>query len=111
MANWFSPNTYNPNFGTPPTTPGVYCIKEFDLDYALKGNKPKQTVVYVGSTTNLLQRYKNHEVLKHLNKRRGFDYAFYFKPMPVGFYDLEISLIRRLQPVINQIHKTKHANV
>lgn len=103
---WFTPNTYDTNYAEPPKAPGVYCIKEYDLNNHVFGTPLKSKVVYVGSSINLSQRYRSHEVLTGLIKsNRDKSYAFYFKPVASGFYDLEISLIKRLQPPINKVHK------
>jgi hypothetical protein len=98
-TNWYSPNTYGSNYGEPPSSSGVYCIKEYS--HLEKSSR----VVYVGSSKDLLARYKGHPVLKKLRKSSDYhSYLFYWRNTPYGWYDLEIALIKRLKPKHNKQH-------
>ena len=61
-------------------------------------------IVYFGSITQLLNRYKSHKVPSKIQKSGKIN-IMYFKPMDKGFYDYEIRLIRKLKPIYNKQHR------
>lgn len=61
-------------------------------------------VAYIGSTTRLKSRYRAHKVPDKIYKKDSFSILF-FIPMDKGFYDYEIKLIKKLQPLYNKQHK------
>lgn len=93
---WFTPNTYNRNFKCPPKKSGVYLLVKpiFDL------NKANFQILYVGSTSCLEKRYKNHEVLRKLQIEHDY-IQFYFKETE-NYIDLEKGLIKKIQPKYNK---------
>lgn len=61
-------------------------------------------IVYVGSTTQLYSRYKSHIIPNKIQKTGNIN-LLYYMPMNKGFYDYEIKLIKKLQPIYNKQHK------
>jgi len=90
--SWYTPNTYDRNFAYPSNKEGVYVIVE-----------PTMGVLYVGSSTNLWQRYNKHEVLRLLNATYGY-VQFYFSECK-NSRQVEKHLIQTLQPKYNTHHK------
>jgi excinuclease UvrABC nuclease subunit len=66
--------------------------------------EPNFEIVYVGSTVKLNARYKSHKIPNKI-QAEGKMNIMYYKPMSKGFYDLEIKLIKKLQPKFNKAHK------
>lgn len=76
----------------------VYAMLAFDIF-------SKETdILYIGSTTKLFSRYKSHKVPAKIQKLGKLN-LMYFLPMNKGFYDYEIKLIKKLQPIFNKQHK------
>lgn len=61
-------------------------------------------IEYIGSTTILFSRYKSHKIPDKIHKN-GLLSLLYYMPMRKGFYDYEIKLIKKLQPILNKQHK------
>lgn len=61
-------------------------------------------IEYIGSSTNLFQRYKSHKI-PSLIQELGKISLLYYLPMNYGFYDYEIKLIKKLKPRFNKQHK------
>lgn len=61
-------------------------------------------IVYVGSTTKLFSRYRSHKIPSKI-KESGNINLMYYIPMNKGFYDYEMKLIKKLQPIFNKQHK------
>lgn len=61
-------------------------------------------IVYIGSTTKLFSRYKSHKIHLKIQQSGNINLLFYL-PMKKGFYDYEIKLIKKLQPIFNKHHK------
>lgn len=78
----------------------VYVMVSFDI---LNYNSDCD-IVYVGSTTCLKSRYKSHKVPGKIQSS-GRCNLMYFIPMSKGFYDYEMKLIKKLQPLYNKQHK------
>lgn len=95
IKQWRSPNSYGNSFESPPNSPGVYILASINLSTRI----PKCEILYIGSSRNLLRRYKNHEVIKALNERYGF-VKFYFLETE-SFYEEERRLIRTIKPRCN----------
>lgn len=76
----------------------VYAMISFDI------YTKRKDIEYIGSTTNLLARYKSHKVPDKIQEL-GLINILYYLPMSKGFYDYEIKLIRKLQPRLNKQHK------
>lgn len=76
----------------------VYVIIMFDF------GSLNFEIAYVGSTIDLYTRYKSHKIpnkIQQLNKIN----LLYYKQMDKGFYDYELKLIKKLQPIFNKQHK------
>lgn len=99
---WYTPNTYDANFKTPPESPGVYLFYAFEKysDIGLNGQ-----IVYIGSTKNLAQRKCRHEVLRMIHRHYRY-IQFYFREIPTDFKDIERTLIQVVKPIYN----TQHVN-
>jgi excinuclease UvrABC nuclease subunit len=94
---WHTPNTYDPNYKYPPKGKGVYLLVANDLE---KSGIDKYTILYVGSSANLKQRYSNHQTLNFLQSK--YDYVqFYFKECD-NYIEVEKSLIKVIQPKFNK---------
>jgi hypothetical protein len=76
----------------------VYAMIAIDVDIKIKD------IVYIGSTTKLNSRYKSHKVPDKIQAENLIN-LMYFLPMRKGFYDYEIKLIKKLQPLYNKQHK------
>jgi len=61
-------------------------------------------IAYIGSTTKLFSRYKSHKIPSKIQNMGKLN-LLYFLPMNKGFYDYEIKLIKKLQPIFNKQHK------
>jgi excinuclease UvrABC nuclease subunit len=98
-ADWFTPNTYDRNFKTPPDKSGVYLlVHPKKLNRSMKYN-----ILYVGSAKSLHIRYGGHEVLRFLKEH--YDYVqFYFKECD-QYRKEEKALIKLIQPRYNKQHK------
>jgi len=76
----------------------VYLMISFNIpDYNVD-------IVYVGSSTKLKSRYRSHKIPEKIQESGNFN-LMYFLPMDKGFYDYEIKLIKKLQPIFNKQHK------
>lgn len=93
--DWFTPNTYNTNFRELPKSKGVYLL----VSTTFGEKECFYEVLYVGSSKNLINRYKNHEVKRELQEI--YDYIqFYFKEVE-NHFEVEKSLIKQIQPEYN----------
>lgn len=79
--------------------PCVYAI--LSLDYY---NTKLLDIEYIGSTVKLSSRYRSHSIPKKIQDSGKIN-VLYYLPMNKGFYDYEIKLINRLQPLYNKQHK------
>lgn len=77
----------------------VYAI--ISLDY---WDTKLMEIEYIGSTVNIFSRYKSHKVPSKIQETGKINLMYYL-PMSSGFYDYEIKLIKRLQPLLNKQHK------
>lgn len=95
---WYCKNTYDSNYKEPPARPGVYFFASLDpCTMHLE-------IVYIGSSTNLSQRYGVHRIPNLIENETPKKYSiFYFKPMKTGFYDYEMKLIKKLKPKYNKL--------
>lgn len=95
-TEWFTPNTYNKNFKSPPTTSGVYFFVVYTHPQDL-GN-----IVYVGSAKNILQRYTGHQVKTTLFQMYWY-VKFYFTECE-NCREKEKRLIKKFNPRFNIQH-------
>lgn len=95
--NWYTPNTYDTNYKNVPGKSGVYMLVKYPT---LLNESPK--ILYVGSTKNLSERYKNHEVLRFLKFHYGY-VRFYFNEV-LDFIEVEKFLIKKIRPPYNTQH-------
>lgn len=93
--SWFCKNTYDKNYKEIGNFSSVY------LFVCLNINTNKKNIVYIGSTLNLLSRYKSHNVPSLINAADCLS-TLYFLPLEKGFYDYEVKLIRKLRPILNR---------
>ena len=94
--DWKTPNTYGENFAYPQNQSGVYLL----VERLIKDKHIEFKILYVGSSKNLYQRYKSHEVLRVLKETYG-DVAFYFRYFK-KFKEIEKKLIKIIQPRFNK---------
>jgi len=91
---WHTENTYNDNFLPTPSKKGVYLIVGVVFTPELR-----KEIIYIGSSSNLKQRSKNHEVIK--SNHSLYDHIqFYFKECS-NILDFEKYLIKKVQPKYN----------
>jgi len=76
----------------------VYAMVEIDILTRVVD------LVYVGSTTKLFSRYKSHKIPQKIQESGKLSLLFYL-PMNHGFYDYEIKLIKKLNPIFNKQHR------
>lgn len=81
---------------------GVYYFVSFN------GINNIRDIVYIGSSTNLQERYKVHKIPFVIREEKGCFQMLFFKEMEKGFYDFEIKLIKKLQPKLNKQHRGKN---
>lgn len=96
VLNWHSPNVYGKNFAALPTSPGVYVL------IAHKCQKDNGFIAYIGSSANLHNRLKNHEVYKKISAL-FWNVRIFFKKTS-NFKQVERCLIRKCLPEYN-IHR------
>lgn len=98
LDDWHTPNCYSDAID-PPDKSGVYLIVKHDGLFT-NGNLNKD-IIYIGSSKNLLNRFRSHEVYKiarallpdaHIN--------FYFREVE-SFKEYEKELIQKISPAIN----------
>jgi hypothetical protein len=79
----------------------ISCVYSMlSIDYDTK----TMDIVYIGSTTRLCSRYRSHKIPEKIQESGKLN-LMYFVPMDKGFYDYEIKLIKKLQPIYNKQHK------
>lgn len=98
---WSCYNTYDPNYKNIPFKSGVYFFVK--LNYRTL----ERDIVYVGSSTSLIVRFKAHAVKSKIEEEKDCMFLFYFKEIKKGFYDYEIKLIKAFQPELNRQHKDR----
>ncbi len=82
-----------------PRSSCVYVMVSYDFL-----NNKLGEIVYIGSTTNIRERYKSHNVPNKI-QASGNSNLMYYVSMDYGFYDYEIKLIKKLKPEFNKQHK------
>ena len=71
------------------------------------GQLDNADILYVGSTTCLKSRYKAHKIPNKIYEA-GMIPSLFFIKMEKGFYDYEMKLIKKLNPIFNKQHKIKY---
>ena len=98
-SDWFTPNTYDPNYMMPPERSGVYLLVYPIFKFNGVTHDVSYTILYVGSSRNLKVRYKSHEVLRVLQEQYGY-IQFYFKEFD-NYHEVEKQYIQQIQPKFN----------
>jgi excinuclease UvrABC nuclease subunit len=96
---WSTPDTYDRNYKAIPECSGVYFLVHRDHNF-LKSLKVKYKILYVGSSKNLKQRYRSHEVHRILREIFG-DVVFYFKETD-NYIEEEKALIKQTEARFNK---------
>lgn len=97
---WNCRDTYDVNFKSLSKKSGVYFFAHFNY------YNTEHDIVYVGSSSNLEARHHSHKIInKVLNISDGSFPVLYFLEMRKGFYDYEMKLIKKLQPIFNKQHR------
>ena len=92
-SEWNTENTYDFNYKPKPNKPGVHLI------VAITFISFGYDIIYVGSSCNLKNRYKNHEVIR--SESNNYDHIqFYFKECD-NYLEIEKKLIKVIQPKLN----------
>jgi len=101
-SEWFTERSYsNQTFEILPSGPGVYVLVDINID-----TRPFiYNVLYVGMSSNLSQRFKNHAIYKYLCEI--YDVFIYFKPLKDQLRDKEKELIWRFNPPFNLQHRRR----
>lgn len=101
QEHWYCPNWHGPakTYKALSNNSGVYIFTHINLD------DKTEEIVYVGSTTQLFNRYKSHHIPEKIVSLKRFASVprMYFIEMPTGFYDYEMKLIRKLKPLLNKL--------
>lgn len=95
---WFTPNTYDNNFKSPPNKCGVYLIVKPSFDLISKTTKYE--ILYVGSSKRLNARYNNHSTLNKIRKLH-LHIQFFFKEVD-NYIETEKIYIKLIQPKYNK---------
>jgi hypothetical protein len=95
---WHNANTYDTNYMSPPSAPGVYMLVSSKYSFVRK--KHIRKILYVGSSKNLLKRYNNHEVFNKI-KDKYYYIQFYFR-IEDDPINIERALIKMIQPKYNK---------
>jgi len=101
---WYCKNTYNRNYKDVGNFPAVYFF------VALNWKTKEADIIYVGSTSNLLSRYKSHSIHKKIESLKDSLAALYFLPMDKGYFDYEKKLIIKLKPLFNRQFAYRNKN-
>lgn len=106
---WHTPNTYDTNFARIPSAPGIYLLFAYKHLFPYAGSNgrlvrpSKGKVVYIGSSKNLRDRHKNHNIMPLA--RRDYEYVrVYFKEVQGDPYAIEVALIKAIRPKYNLQH-------
>lgn len=78
---------------------GVYLIIDSYWDDVAERISSRE-VLYVGSSTNLYQRYKSHPYFRKIERARRTLLSFYFMPCS-NYLEYERELIERFRPPFN----------
>ena len=94
LSRIFTPSEGFPS-ELPPKSKGVYFIVVNHIKF-----KSGEFIGYVGSSTNLMNRFKTHNKIKEF-KKKGIYVNFYWAEIKNGFYDKEIKMIQLINPQYN----------
>ncbi len=97
---WRTPNTYGENYAPLPSLPGVYLLVL--VRYGATLRDIAQTVMYVGSTDNILQRCKYHPVKYRMLEDFPEDNCVCYFKVCDDYRVQEKRLIGQLQPRYNK---------
>lgn len=101
---WYCYNTYDRNYKDLSNKSGVYFFVRFN-----SGTK-EADIVYIGSSVNLKERYRGHNIPAKIKQCQNCFHIFFFKEMDKRFYDYEIKLIKKLKPEYNYQHTHRRIN-
>lgn len=98
QEHWYCPNWHGParTYKALSNKSGVYIFTKIDLE------AKTEQIVYIGSTTQLFNRYKSHTIPEKIFSLNSIP-RMYFIEMPTGFYDYEMKLIKKLKPIFNKL--------
>lgn len=98
---WANHNDFKFNEKIPKCS-GVYILVGSDI------SNDFYDIMYVGSAINLFKRLRSHKTIRRVESFGQYEKEsvmcciVYFMELEKGFYDYEIKLIRKLQPVFNK---------
>jgi excinuclease UvrABC nuclease subunit len=112
---WRTPDSYSNDFEPLPPSPGVYLISLIKFIRNQSSTTPQ--VLYVGKSTNLIERLSNHEVVAEIRDQvppycleTGINYSIqrWFKNLDLTLIGAaEIELIKQYHPAFNLQHRVK----
>jgi excinuclease UvrABC nuclease subunit len=101
LKKFKTPNTYGENYSKVPKKSGVYFYTTPFYENGILFGYENEKIIYIGSSSNLYNRYSSHELpmkLKNLCKL-----SFYF--FETEFYSkIEIEFINMVKPICNYQH-------
>lgn len=103
--DWLTPNSYNDNHAELTTSSAIYLLVRATWSPSLT-----HKVLYVGMSTNLAKRFRNHEVKVLCDKKDGkSDYVqVYFKRCPKeALRRRERAFIKAFNPPYNLQHRER----
>jgi excinuclease UvrABC nuclease subunit len=103
LSDWNTPNTYDINFAPLPQASGVYLLVLRKITF-IKGWRIRHEIVYVGSSINIANRLRFHQILNRIQKEitdSGTSVVCYFKTCS-DYIALEKNLIKETQARYNK---------
>lgn len=94
LKYWKCANTYEPDYGKPPQSSGVY------LFLAISFTNRSKKLIYIGQSENLLKRFKNHEKMNKLYNH--YDHIYFYWYATHNHIDIEKKLIEKYRPKFNK---------
>ena len=98
--DWYTERSMDCNYKSIPNKSGVYLLVDRKLTFKKDKVLVENTILYVGSSKNLKQRYKSHSTHRLLKEIFG-DVIFYFKETD-NYIEEEKALIKQTKARFNK---------
>lgn len=105
LLKFKTPNTWGENYSKVPNKSGIYFYTACNNGYLSFFCNDYEKIIYVGSSQNLFNRYRTHEVGRHLKKLCNVTFYFYETE---NFYEIEKYLIDYYKPICNYQHNKEN---
>jgi len=97
-GKWKCANTYDANYKEAPNYPGIYFIVEIKYNF---DNKYTANLVYIGSSSNLYNRYRTHNIIAKIKSNDNI-HQFFFLELKTRYFDVENRFINLYKPLYNK---------